>query len=486
MKTWELVDLPEGRHPVGNRWVFVKKFSKTGVLEKYKARLVAKGYSQVPGMDFSETFAPIVRMETIRLMLSLALNFDWEVTQMDVKGAYLNGHLEEEVYMRQPDGYQDGTKKVCRLIKTLYGLKQAGREWNKEFDARLKGQGFQRLHADPCAYIREIDEHIEVITAWVDDLLLFADTAEMMRKLKDKLKTVFEVTDLGEPQKIVGIEIERDRVRGRLKISQAQYIDNLLAKYNMTDCNPVATPMDLSANLDDKPELPEDSPIRTLYGSLVGSLMFLTTATRPDIACAVRKLATYISRPGQAHWIAAKRILRYLKGTRTLGVTFVRDNNPDKRSLLRGYSDASFNSESDGKSVTGYVFTSAGGSITWGSRKQGLTALSTTEAECLALTETAQEAVWLRTLLEELNLPQDPTPIYEDNQGTIALAANPQFHRRSKHFNPKLNFIREKLFENQIEIEYCPTNQMTADVLTKALPKITHQAHVESLGLALD
>ncbi len=486
MGTWELVDLPEGRHPVGNKWVFLRKFTKTGELEKYKARLVAKGYSQIPGMDFYETFAPVIRMETIRLMLALAVTFDTEITQMDVKGAYLNGHLEEEVYMRQPDGYQDGTGKVCRLIKTLYGLKQAGREWNKEFDARLKGLGFMRLHADPCAYIRAIDDHLEVITAWVDDLLLFADTAEVMQKLKKELKTVFELTDMGEPQKIVGIEIDRDRVRGTLKISQAQYIDNLLAKYNMTDCNPVATPMDPSVNLDDEPELPEDSPIRELYASLVGSLMFLAIATRVDIACTVRKLAVYISRPGQAHWKAAKRVLRYLKGTKSLGITFVRANNPDKKCLLRGYSDASFNSESDGKSVTGYAFILAGGAISWGSRKQGLTALSTTEAECLALTETAQEASWLRTLLDELKLSQHPTPVYEDNQGTIALAANPQFHRRSKHFNPKLHFIREKIVENQIMIHYCPTDQMTADVLTKALPKDAHQAHVRSLGLASD
>lgn len=406
---------------------------------------------------------------------------------MDVKGAYLNGRLEEEVYMRQPDGYHDGTDKVCRLIKTLYGLKQAGREWNEEFDARIKGLGFERLHADPCAYIRVTDEHIEVITAWVDDLLLFADTAEMMRKLKDEFKAVFEVTDLREPQKIVGIEIERDHIHGRLKISQTQYIDNLLAKYNMTDCNPVATPMDLSVNLDDEPELPEDSPIRKLYASLVGSLMFLAVATRgPDLGAPVRKLAAYISRPGQAHWKAAKRVLRYLKGTRMLGIVLVKEDNLNKRCLLRGYSDASFNYESDAKSVTGYAFTSAGGAISWGSRKQSLTALSATEAECLALTETIQEAVWLRTLLEELKLPQDTIPIYEDNQGAIALAVNPQFHRRSKHFNPKLYLIREMIAEGVIGIEYGPTGEMPADVLTKALPKNTHQAHVRSLGLASD
>ena len=255
----------------------------------------------------------------------------------------------------------------------------------------------------------------------------------------------------------------------------------------MTDCKPVATPMDPSADLEDEPEFPEDEPLRELYASIVGSLMFLAIATRPDIASTVRKLAVFISRPGQAHWIAVKRVLRYLKGTKTLGIVYVKEHDFDAREILQGYSDASFNSETDAKSVSGYAFISASGAITWGSRKQGLTALSATEAECLALTEATQEAIWLRTLLEELGFPQTaPTPIQEDNQGTIALAANPQFHRRSKHFNPKLYYIREKIAERAIDINFCATGEMTADVLTKPLPKPAHEAHVKSLGMALD
>ena len=487
MGTWELVDLPEGRRAVGNRWVLLKKYLKSGQLDKYKARLVAKGYSQIPGMDFSETFSPVVHLETIRTILALTVNFDWEVTQMDVKGAYLNGNLDEEVYMLQPDGFGDGTNKVCHLIKTLYGLKQAGREWNKVLNTSLKDKGFKNLEADPCAFVRETNEHIEIITAWVDDLLLFTETAQFMNTLKAELKTLFDVTDLGSPQKIVGIEINHDRDNGRLKISQTQYIDNLLAKYNMTDCKPVATPMDVSVDLDNAEELPKDSPIRALYRSLVGELMYLAIATRPDEANVIRRLASYVSRPGEIHWRAAKRVLRYLKGVRTLGITYVKETNLDKRCLLRGCSDASFNSEEGAKSVTGFVFTCAGGAITWGSRKQSLTALSATEAECLALTEATQEAVWLRTLLRELKLPQTlPTPMQEDNQGTIALSENPQFHRRSKHFLPKLHFIREKVSDETITIEYCATEQMMADVLTKALPKSAHQSHVHRMGMTVD
>jgi hypothetical protein len=223
-----------------------------------------------------------------------------------------------------------------------------------------------------------------------------------MDRLQREIQTLYEVTDLGSPQKIVGIEVDRDRTNGTLMINQTKYINDLLAKFNMTDCNTVAMPMDPSVKLDDVEELPEDSLIRALYASLIGSLMFLAVATRPDIACAVSRLAAYISRPGELHWIAAKRVLRYLKGTKTLGIQYVKSNDFIKEKVLTGYSDASFNSESEAKSVTGYVFLAAGGAITWGSRKQGLTALSATEAECLALTEATQEAVWLRTLCNEL------------------------------------------------------------------------------------
>jgi hypothetical protein len=206
-----------------------------------------------------------------------------------------------------------------------------------------------------------------------------------------------------------------------------------------------------------------------------------------NIIFAVVKLATYISRLGQTHWVAAKRILRYLKGTKDLGIIYVKEKDFNKANLLRGYSDASFNSEANAKSMTGYTFLSAGAAITWGSRKQTLTALLSTEAECLALMEASQETVWLCTLLSELKFPQlEPTPIMEDNQGTIALTENPQFHRRSKHFNPKLHFIRDQITDKQVTIKFCETSQMTADVFTKALSKPIHEAHIKGLGMASD
>ena len=206
MSVWELVDRPEGRIPIGNKWVLVKKYNKQGDLIKYKARLVAKGYSQIPGMDYTDTYSPVVRLETIRAILSLAVSQDWDIQQMDVKGAYLNGILKEEVFMEQPQGYEDGTDRLCRLIKTIYGLKQSGREWNHELNKALENKGFNRLYSDPCTYIRKTGDIIEIITVWVDDLLLFTNNEYQMGKLKRELKNTFDVTDLGEPRKIVGID----------------------------------------------------------------------------------------------------------------------------------------------------------------------------------------------------------------------------------------------------------------------------------------
>jgi Reverse transcriptase (RNA-dependent DNA polymerase) len=206
--TWSLVNVPAGAIPIANKWVFAKKTGKGGEILKYKARLVAKGCSQRPGYDYLDTFSPVVRLETIRAILALSAVFDFKIQQMDVKGAYLNGTLKEEVYMRQPEGYNDGSGRACLLEKTLYGLKQSGREWNKELDLKLQKHGFTRLKADPCAYTRQ-SGGLEMITVWVDDLLLFAISEDQMAEMKENLRSEWEVTDLGEPAKIVGIEITR-------------------------------------------------------------------------------------------------------------------------------------------------------------------------------------------------------------------------------------------------------------------------------------
>jgi len=484
MGTWEMVEKPKDRTLVGNKWVFARKTNKEGKVIKYKARLVTKGYSQKPGMEYNETFAPVVRLETIRSVISTAAILDWEIQQMDVKGAYLNGIIKEEVYMMQPEGFDDGTGRVCRLKKTLYGLKQSGREWNIELDSRLTSIGFKPLRSDPCIYIRKTTEGIEVITVWVDDLLLFAKTPNIMDNLKRQLKTKFDLTDLGEPKKIVGIEITRNRTSKSIHISQKNYIESILIKEKLQSCNPVGMPLDPGVVLT-KNDTERDDELQKRYASLIGSLMYLAVAMRPDIAYAVHRLSSFTANPSKNHMGAAKRILRYLAGTRNAGITYHSQGEVDIH--FCGWTDADFaNDPTDRLSISGYVFKLGNGAITWSSKKQNAVALSSTEAEYTAMAHAAREVVWLRNLFEELYLPQTlPTILYGDNQSAMAIARDPQYHARSKHFDTKSHYIRDKIREGVIKDVYCPTNDMIADILTKPLHKPKHSRFTSEMGVSL-
>ncbi len=486
MGTWQLVDCPVDAVPLANKWVFVRKYNKMGELLKYKARLVVKGCAQRPGFDYTDTFSPVVRLETIRAILSLAPSKKLQIQQMDVKGAYLNGILKENVYMRQPDGFDDGTKQVCWLRKTLYGLKQSGREWNKELDRRLKEKGFRNLLSDPCAYIRRDQEDLEIITVWVDDLLLFATAIWIMSRLKHELNDTFELTDLGEPTKIVGIEI--DQRAESLIISQKQYIDSILQKYGMGDANPVSTPMDPNISLEPNNEKGEMNRSNA-YASLIGSLQYLATATRPDIAYAVNRLAAYTANPSFTHYGIAKRVLRYIKGTRNYGITYrahsTRHVGPTDSNIFYGFSDAAYANADDRRSISGYVYLSNGGAITWGSKKQTTIALSSTEAEYVALSEASREAMWLRHLYGELGyIQKEPILLLGDNDGSIAMARNPEFHKRTKHVDIRWHWVRELVSDGLMNIVDCRDPEQTADVLTKQLPRPKFARHVNELGLS--
>ena len=486
MGTWQLIHCPSNAVPIANKWVLKRKYNKSGELLKYKARLVAKGCAQRPGFDYTDTFSPVVRLETIRTILSLVPSENLKIQQMDVKGAYLNGILKENVYMRQPDGFDDGSGRVCWLRKTLYGLKQSGREWNKELDRRLKDKGFNNLLSDPCAYIRRDGNSLEIITVWVDDLLLFAMTNHIMNILKEELNSIFELTDLGEPSKIVGIEICQRA--NSLTISQPQYVEAMLQKYGMEDANPVRILLDLNIKLEPNNEKGEQNRSND-YASLIGSLQYLANATRPDIAYAVNRLATYTANPGFKHYGAAKRVLRYVKGTKNYGITYhaqsTRHVGPLDSNLVYGFSDAAFANADDNRSISGYVFLSNGGAITWGSRKQTSIALSSTEAEYVALSEASREAMWLRHLYGELGFIQkEPILLLGDNDGSIVMAKNPEYHKHTKHIDLRWHWVRELVNDGMITIVDCRDPQQTADILTKQLPWPKYVRHVNELGLS--
>jgi reverse transcriptase-like protein len=265
------------------------------------------------------------------------------VQQMDIKGAYLNGTLKEEIYMSQPEGYEDGSGKTCRLIKTLYGLKQSGREWNSELNTQLGKCGYNHIHSDPCVYIQKTPDGMIIITVWVDDMLIFSTTIKLMQNAKRDISDTFEVIDLGEPSKIVGIEIARDRENKKITITQTGYIETILTKYGLQDACPVRTPLDAHIKLE--PGEPKTGNCSNNYTSLIGSLMYAAVATMPDIAFAVNRLASFTANPTMCHWTAAKHILRYLNGTKNVGITYSTPKFEDIKgntNQFEGYSDASF------------------------------------------------------------------------------------------------------------------------------------------------
>ena len=363
----------------------------------------------------------------------------------------------------------------------MYGLKQSGREWNNKLDSKLQNIGFERLQSDPCVYIRKTNG-IEIITVWVDDLLLFTKDKIQMDNLKRELDNLFEITDLGEPSKLVGIEITRDRANGTLTISQTKYIESILEKEKMDNANPVSTPLDPNVKLEPLEPHSDAPTINGSYASLTGSLMYAAIGTRPDIAYAVNKLCSFNNNPGMAHWSAAKRVLRYLKGTKNLGLTYKKGE--PSRNRMYGYADASFATNADMTSTNGNMFILNGAAITWNSKRQRTVALSTAEAEYTSMADSTREIVWLRNLYNEIGYGQNgPTELFGDNQSAIGIATNLQYHKRSKHFNIKNHYLRQQIRAEQINLSYCPTDNMTADVLTKALPRAKHQKHTRGLGL---
>ena len=478
----DLVDLPAGKFVIGSKWVFKTKINPDGSLSKYKSRLVAQGYSQKQGIDYTEVFAPVVKHESLRTLLAIANQFDMDVHQMDVNSAYLNGDIDADIYMKQPEGYIDPNhpNKVCKLRKGLYGLKQGARCWNKKMDAFLKSEGFTASSADPCMYIKRKKGKTLILALYVDDTVIAANCKHMLADIKRKLSAKFKMEDLGEVKYILGMSVKRDRQAGTLSIDQRGYIEGVLKRFGMDQCNPVSTPLEAGKQLTKTDEKEEGVDTRR-YQEIVGSLIYASITTRPDIAHAVNVLSQQMAKPNNEHWSAAKRVLRYLKGSLDVGILFRKSDNFE----LVGYSDADWAGCNDSrKSTSGYVFMLGGNVISWTSKKQPVVALSTTEAEYIALCLATQEAIWLRRLLESVGQPQKtPTTIYEDNQGAISISKNPINHSRTKHIDIKFHFVRDAVQKNETLIVHCTTQEMVADTFTKGLPKPAFERHRTSLSI---
>ncbi|KAL4272870.1 hypothetical protein GQ457_13G029760 [Hibiscus cannabinus] len=446
--TWDLAHLPEGKRAIGCKWVFAKKDGSPSKKDvRYKARLVAKGYAQKEGIDYNEVFSPVVKHSpSIRILLALVAQLNLELAQLDVKTAFLHGDLEEEIYMMtQPEGYKDagGKKWVCKLNKSLYGLKQSPRQWYKRFDSFMTRQRYTRSKYDHCVYLRKLqDGSFIYLLLYVDDMLIASKSQQEIDKLKAQLNQEFEMKDLGEAKKILGMEISRDRRRGKLCLTQKQYLKKVLQCFGMHEntkhvSTPLATHLKLSSQLSPKTDEEREYMAKVPYANAVGSLMYAMVCTRPDISQAVG----------------------------------VQDEALGQ--FVVGYVDSDYAGDLDKRrSTTGYLFTLAKAPVSWRSTLQSTVALSTTEAEYMAVSEAVKEAIWLNGLMEDLGVVQSHISLYCDSQSAIHLAKNQVYHSRTKHIDVRYHFVREIFEEGKILLQKIATAENPANMLTKVITSI--------------
>ncbi|KAJ9565658.1 hypothetical protein OSB04_001624 [Centaurea solstitialis] len=537
-QVWELTDLPQHCRAVGRKWVFKKKTDMDGNVHTFKARLVAKGFTQTHGIDYDETFSPVAMLKSIKIgvtswyqsfslselgidrsvprlklsnlmieaptlgkvlggesvrhtkvdiggeivrdslcesltnqvkypcrrcieikgvtkiLMVISAYFNYEIWQMDVKIAFLNGKLTEDVYMEQPEGFEDpkNPNKVCKLLKSIYGLKQASRSWNLHFDERIKEFGFAKSEFEPYVYTKFSGSIVTFLVLYVDDILLIGNDVPTLQSVKSWLSKCFQMKDLGEAAYILGIKIYRNRSKWLIGLSLSTYIDKILKKFRMDESKKGFIPMQ--------------------HGIM------------PDVAYSVSVTSRYQQNPGEPHWVAFKNILKYLRRTNDMFLVF--GGSEDEISVT-GYSDASFQTDRDDfRSQSGYVFTLNGGAISWKSSKQDTIADSTTEAEYIAASDAAKEAVWLRNLLSDLRVVacvSRPIDIFCDNSGAVAQAKEPREHHKSRHVLRKYHLIREIIGRGDVRICKIPTEENVADPLTKPLARVKHEAHANSIGM---
>ncbi|KAK8950761.1 hypothetical protein KSP39_PZI003380 [Platanthera zijinensis] len=465
--SWHLVDLPKGAKVLGYKWVLKKKLHSDGSIARYKARLVAKGYKQQGGIDYFDVYSPVCHLSTIRILLALASIENFIVHQMDVKTAFLNGELDEEIYMAQPEGYvqKDQKDKVCKLDKSIYGLKQAPKMWHMKFDQVVKSLGFQSSLSDKCLYHRSLSNQTVIICLYVDDMLILGSNLAAVRDIKSTLAEAFDMKDLGPVDTLLGMKLRVDK--GRVTLSQAHYIEQLLSTWGYDNCRPAETPFDHNVKLSPNEETSID---QVKYSKIIGSLMYATSCTRPDIAFSVSMLSRFTSNPGKEHWEALDRLLRYLRGTKDHALCYT--GYPP---TVEGHSDASWCSEAgNNKSTSGYIFTLGGAAITWKSKRQTCIALSSMEAELFALALAGEEADWIRNLILDIPLSKlqvNSLSLYCDNQAAVQVVKNALYNTKRRHVRLRhalLNYLKEQGIITLIDVR---SKDNLADPLTKGMPK---------------
>eukprot|EP00253_Pinus_taeda_P024438 PITA_24438 len=421
-EAWDLVELPSRRKPIGNKWVFKKKTNAEGKVEKYKARFIVKGYSQVSGIDFGDIFSHVSKVISIRLLLSVVVAFDFEIEQKDVKTTFLHGHLEDEIYMKQPEGFVVKGKKEleCKLKYSLYGLKQSPRMLYQKFDTFIRRVGFTGSKEDHCVYFKLIGDHVIYLVLYVDDMLLVGNDKEIIQDLKTHLSSKFDMKDLSATNYILGMEIKRDRTKRKLWLNQRN-----------------------------------------------GSIEQVCVKTR------------------EGALDSSERVFRYLRGTSVYGLCYRGGPVLDKVLDIHGFVDANWVGDLDHRrSTSAYVSNLFGGALSWMSKKQSVVALSTIEAKYMAATHASKESVWLQRLSSNMGLVQGSIRIDYDSQSAIFLAKKPTYHSKTKHIDVQYHFVRDMIEDKKVLLVKVDTLRNTADALTKFLTSGKFSWCTETMGIA--
>lgn len=482
-RTWDVVSLPIGKNVVGCKWIFTIKYNADGTIERYKARLVAQGFTQQEGVDYMDTFSPVAKLTTVKVLLGLAAAKDWTLTQMDVSNAFLHGELDEEIYMSLPQGYTPapGTclppNPVCRLRKSLYGLKQASRQWYKRLSSVLLGANYVQSPADNTLFVRKVLDSYVAVLVYVDDILIASNDDAAVKKLQALLRSEFKIKDLGPARFFLGLEIARS-VEG-ISVCQRKYTLNLLEDSGLLGCKPSSVPMDPTLHLTKDLGKPLAHP--TSYRELIGRLLYLTI-TRPDITFAVHQLSQFLSAPTDVHLQAAHKVLRYLKANPGQGLFY----SASTELCLNAFADADWATCRDTRrSVTGFCVFLGTSLISWKSKKQSVVSRSSTEAEYRSLALATCELIWLQQLLRDLHVPMSSTPkLFCDNKSALHLANNPVFHERTKHIEIDCHTVRDQIKAGRLITLHVSTGNQLADVLTKALHPGPFLSMIQRLSLS--